>query len=76
MTRLTSTDVRCALFASVLQQSDRPSPEAVLAAIDAAIEHLGLGGCFEWMAQEFGDHPETACERMRWIDQLDLSSVG
>jgi hypothetical protein len=76
MMRLTSTDIRCALFASVLQQSDQPSHEAVLAAIDAAIEHLGLGGCFEWMAQEFGDHPETACERMRWIDQLDLSSVG
>jgi hypothetical protein len=75
MMRLTSTDVRCALFASVLQQSDQPSHEAVLAAINTAIEHLGLGGCFEWMAQEFGDHPETACERMRWIDQLDLSSV-
>jgi hypothetical protein len=76
MIRLTSTDVRCALFASVLQQSDQPSEESVLAAIDAAIEQLGLGGCFDWMAQEFGDHPETACERMRWIGQLDLPSVG
>jgi len=76
MIRLTSTDVRCALFASVLQQSDQPSEESVLAAIDAAIEQLGLGGCFDWMAQEFGDHPETACERMRWIGQLHLPSVG
>lgn len=76
MMRLTSNDVRCALFASVLQQSDRPSQEAVLAAISAAIDHLGLGGCFDWMAQEFGDHPETACERMRWIGQLDLPMVG
>jgi hypothetical protein len=76
MMRLTPTDVRCALFASVLQQSDQPSPDAVLEAINAAIEHFGLGGCFEWMAQEFGDHPDTACERMRWIGHLDLSSVG
>jgi hypothetical protein len=76
MIRLTSTDVRCALFASVLQQSDQPSQETVLAAINAAIEHLGLGGCFDWMAQEFGDHPETACERMRWIGQLELPLVG
>jgi hypothetical protein len=22
------------------------------------------------MAQEFGDHPETAADRMRWIRQL------
>jgi hypothetical protein len=76
MIRLTSNDVRCALFASVLQQSDQPSQDAVLAAISAAIDNLGLGGCFDWMAQEFGDHPETACERMRWIGQLDLPVVG
>jgi hypothetical protein len=76
MMRLTSNDVRCALFASVLQQSDQPSEETVLAAISAAIDHLGLGGCFDWMAQEFGDHPETACERMRWIGQLDIPVVG
>jgi hypothetical protein len=22
------------------------------------------------MAQEFGDHPEVACDRMRWADQV------
>jgi hypothetical protein len=22
------------------------------------------------MAQEFGDHPESACERMRWAGEL------
>jgi hypothetical protein len=76
MIRLTSNDVRCALFASVLQQSDQPSQDAVLAAISAAIDNLGLGGCLTLMAQEFGDHPETACERMRWIGQLDLPVVG
>lgn len=76
MMSLTSNDIRCALFASVLQQSDQPSEEAVLAAISAAIDHLGLGGCFDWMAQEFGDHPETASQRMRWIGQLELPAVG
>jgi len=76
MTPLTSTDARCALFASVLQQSDRPSADVVAAAISAAHEHLGLGGCVDRMAQEFGDHPETSCERMRWVSQLDLPSAG
>ena len=76
MTPLTSTDARCALFASVLQQSDRPSADVVAAAISAALEHLGLGGCVDRMAQEFGDHPETSCERMRWVSQLDLPPVG
>jgi len=76
MMRLTSTDARCALFASVLQQSDRPSVDAVAAAISAAIEHLGLTGCLDLMAQEFGDHPETASERMRWVGQLELPSIA
>jgi hypothetical protein len=72
MIRLTSTDVRCALFASALQQSDRLSAEVLVAAISGTIEHLGLGGCLDRVAQEFGDHPESASERMRWIGQLDL----
>ena len=76
MMRLTSTDARYALFASALQQSDWPSAEVVAAAISTAVEHLGLGGCLDLVAQEFGDHPDTACERMRWVGQLDLSSVA
>jgi hypothetical protein len=76
MIRLSSTDARCALFASALQQSDRPSADAVAAAIVDAVEHLGLGGCIDLMAQEFGDHPETASERMRWVGQLDLPAVS
>ncbi|HYK69468.1 MAG TPA: hypothetical protein VEV45_16100 [Streptosporangiaceae bacterium] len=46
------------------------------AAISAAIEHLGLTGCLDLMAQEFGDHPETASERMRWVGQLELPSIA
>jgi hypothetical protein len=53
-----------ALFASVLQRSDRPSPGQVRKAVAAAIRAYGGRGCAELVAQEFGDHPETAVERM------------
>jgi hypothetical protein len=55
-----------ALFASVLQRSDRPSPGQVRKAAAAAVRAYGGRGCAERVAQEFGDHPETAVERMRW----------
>ena len=55
-----------ALFASVLQRSDRPSPGQVRKAIAAAVRAHGSRGCAELVAQEFGDHPETAVERMCW----------
>jgi len=55
-----------ALFASVLQRSDRPSPGQVRKAVVAAQRAYGGRGCVELVAQEFGDHPEAAVERMRW----------
>jgi hypothetical protein len=55
-----------ALFASVLQRSDRPSPGQVRKAVAAAVRAYGGRGCTELVAQEYGDHPETAVERMRW----------
>jgi len=55
-----------ALFVSVLQRSDRPSPGQVRKAITAAVRAHGSRGCAELVAQEFGDHPETAAERMCW----------
>jgi hypothetical protein len=55
-----------ALFASVLQRSDRPSPGQVRKAFAAAVRAYGGGGCVAVMAQEFGDHPETAVKRMPW----------
>jgi hypothetical protein len=70
MTRLTATDVRCVVFASTLQQSDVASADMVAAAITSALADLGLAGCLGHMAQEFGDHPEVACDRMRWADQV------
>jgi hypothetical protein len=55
-----------ALFASALQISDDPSAVQVRQAIDAATTILGDLGCAAKVAQEFGEHPETAVTRMRW----------
>jgi hypothetical protein len=55
-----------ALFTSVLQRSDRPSPGQVREAIAGVVRAHGSRGCAELVAQEFGDHPETAAERMCW----------
>jgi len=62
---------RCeALFASELQRSDAPTAESVTEAISRTVRRLGTSGCAGRMAQEFGDHPQAAAERMRWICQL------
>jgi hypothetical protein len=71
MARLNVNDARCeALFASGLQRSDAPAAEAVVRAISRTVRQLGTRGCASQMAQEFGDHPEAALERMRWARQL------
>jgi hypothetical protein len=72
MTGLTVDGARCeALFASGLQRSDAPAAEGVTEAISRTVRRLGnTGGCAGRMAQEFGDHPQAAAERMRWIRQL------
>ena|ERR1700761_2000595 len=55
-----------ALFASAVQRFDEPDSDQVRQAIAAAIRAFGSMGCAERVAQEFGDHPETAVVRMRW----------
>jgi hypothetical protein len=71
MTRLNMTDSRCeALFASALQRSDTLTAEAVTDAIAATLASLGLGGCASRLAEEYGDHPESARERMQWARQV------
>jgi hypothetical protein len=55
-----------AVFASVLQRSDNPSAGQVRKAIAAAMRAHGGLGCVQRVAQEFGDHPEAAVNRMRW----------
>ena len=61
---------REALFASALQPSDALTAEAVAQAIGSTVRQFGIGGCAGRMAQEFGDHPEAAVERMRWVCSL------
>jgi len=65
-----------ALFASVLQISDAPSAVQVIQAIDAATSALGDLGCAARVAQEFGEHPETAVTRMRWAREEVAFAFG
>lgn len=71
MPRPNLNDARCeALFASGLQRSEAITADALATAIRGAVRQLGVSGCAGLMAQEFGDHPEVASDRMRWIRQL------
>jgi hypothetical protein len=71
VTTITVNETVCeALFASPLQPSDALTAETVAEAISSTVQRLGCPGCASHMAQEFGDHPEAAADRMRWIRQL------
>lgn len=61
-----------ALFASGLQASQRPADTEVRAAVVDTLGRLGAGGCAGEVAGEFGDHPDTAADRMTWA--LDMIS--
>jgi hypothetical protein len=65
-----------ALFVSLLEPSDEPSALKVKQAIAHAEKTFGAAGCAARVAQEYGDHPETAAARMRWANDLvSLSSA-
>jgi hypothetical protein len=55
-----------ALFVSALQRGDELNTSEIQRAVMVALDSYGDGGCAERVAQEFGDHPETAAVRMRW----------
>jgi hypothetical protein len=55
-----------AVFVSGLQRCDEPSAGQVRQAVATAVRAFGCSGCAGRVAQEFGDHPETAAIRMRW----------
>ena len=59
-----------ALFASALQRSDPITPDAVAEAISRTVGQLGAVGCASRMAEEFGEHPEAARDRMLWARQV------
>ena len=65
-----------ALFVSPLQCSQAPTPDQVRRAMDAAVRAFGHCGCAGRVAQEFGDHPETAAARMRWARETARSALA
>jgi hypothetical protein len=65
-----------ALFVSALQRGDQPSTGQVRQAIAIAVGVFGPHGCAERVAQEFGDHPETAVTRMRWARDLAAEAIN
>jgi hypothetical protein len=70
VTQLNSDARGEALFASALEPSDAPTPAMISAAIARAVRQFGIGGCAAIMAQEFGDRPDVAASRMRWVRRL------
>ena len=65
-----------ALFVSALQRSDEPTAGQVRQAITAAVRAFGGRGCAARVAQEFGDHPDTAVARMRWARTVTGAVFG
>ncbi|MFI0444798.1 hypothetical protein [Actinomadura sp. 6N118] len=61
----TLTDLADALFASALQESDRPTPNEVRSVAEQTLRRHGAD-CLCRVAQEAGDHPEEYTRRMRW----------
>ena len=53
-----------ALFVSEFQRSDALSPGQIRQAVAVAVDTYGVAGCAGRVAQEFGDHPDTAAARM------------
>jgi hypothetical protein len=65
-----------ALFVSALQRSDNPGTGQVRQSVARAVREFGSRGCAARVAQEFGDHPETAVARMRWARQVIEETFG
>ncbi len=55
-----------ALFVSHLQRSDRLTAELVREAVSANVRRYGVRGLAARVAEEYGEHPETAVGRMCW----------
>ena len=55
-----------ALFVSTLQPSESPSPDQVRSHVSTTLLRLGRSGCSAQVAEEFGDHADTAAARMKW----------
>ncbi|MGA2826459.1 MAG: hypothetical protein ABSF03_10085 [Streptosporangiaceae bacterium] len=65
-----------ALFVSSLQPSDEPGAGQIRQSVVAAVRQFGSRGCAGRVAQEFGEHPALAAERMRWARQAVAGVFG
>jgi hypothetical protein len=56
------------LFASPVQPSQHPSPQAIKAAIEEQLRSCNgdPASCAQLVAQEAGDHPDLYLARMQW----------
>jgi hypothetical protein len=63
-----------AIFVSDLQPSECPTSKTVEDTVTEMILRYGTDGCAAGVAEEFGDHPETAVRRMVWVC-AELESV-
>lgn len=64
-----------ALFVSNLQPSEYPSRKMLTDTVAAMILRHGSDGCAAVVAEEFGDHPESAVRRMCWVRE-ELRTVA
>ncbi len=55
-----------ALFVSNLQRSDALTLDLVREAVSENVRRYGLRGLAARVAEEYGEHPETAVGRMCW----------
>ena len=67
MTRQALECVRAeALFVSDVQRSDPVTPDDVRAAVQRTVRRYGTRHLAAIVAQEYGEHPDTAVRRMSW----------
>lgn len=56
-----------ALFVSDVQSSDPMDAEHIRTAVMRTVRRHGPRGCAALVAHEFGEHPDTAVNRMGWV---------
>lgn len=58
-----------ALFASALQESDRPTPRQVRTIVADTLDCYRPDDLSALLAQEAGDHPDRCRQRMQWAQR-------
>src|SRR2546430_3756029 len=61
-----STTVEAIRAEALFVSSLLPADDQVRATVATTLRRFGIRGCAALVAGEFGDHPETAVDRMAW----------